>query len=56
MKILILSILLTSCVTPVHWSSEDHRETMVSCRAMCGKNRVRSYEPITAECTCINNK
>lgn len=56
MKVIFVCLFLTSCVTPKNWSSDDHRETMLACKIMCGKNRVKSYEPLTAECDCINNK
>lgn len=59
MKKLLFGILvacnLGGCVTPNKWSPEAHHLTMGECRVMCSK-AVRSYEPLTGECTCFASR
>ena len=52
MLTLVLALMLTGCVTPNKWSPSDHRDMMYSCRTVCGKDLVRSYEPLTGSCEC----
>lgn len=53
MKYLIIStILLQSCISPDHWTSQQHEEIMQRCRIMCGRNNVKSYSAWDAECRC----
>lgn len=52
--VIISSSHFISCVTPSKWEPESHQEVMLMCKAMCGKDRVKSYEPFTGTCECIN--
>lgn len=37
---------------PGRWEQREHRQMMRECRKMCGKERVRAYDPTIGECTC----
>lgn len=51
---LLLVTVLSSCVTPDHWSPDDHKDMMSRCRVMCGEYCVRSYDPWLGKCTCTS--
>lgn len=52
--LLLATTLLSSCVTPDHWSAESHRDMMAQCRIMCGDGCVHSYDPWTGQCKCTD--
>ena len=54
MKYLILTFLLTNCTTPNHWGPDSHQDMMYTCSATCGKNKMKSYEPLTGTCECYS--
>lgn len=54
--ILFLGVLwFSGCTTPEKWRPVDHHSSMKQCRVMCAK-QVRSYEPLTGECSCYQRK
>ena len=38
--------------TPSEWQPAEHRSNMLQCRAVCGKDKVESYDSLTGECKC----
>lgn len=53
--LLLVALVVPSCVTPENWSPESHRAAMRQCTLMCGKGRVRAYDPWSGECTCAGD-
>lgn len=52
MRIILLSLLLSSCVTPDEWSSSEHQRMLLKCRIACGDNDMASYDSWLAKCSC----
>ena len=51
-----LDEVVTPSVPPLEWAPREHRKIMYQCKMLCGENRVRSYDPLTGKCDCINDK
>jgi hypothetical protein len=54
--VLILSLLVTSCITPDNWKPEEHQKMMMRCYVMCKKTGAAGYDAWTAECSCNKRK
>lgn len=52
MKILLLTLVLTGCVTPNKWGSDAHQNMMYACQTMCTEGSVKRYSPLTGACEC----
>jgi hypothetical protein len=42
----------TRTTAPLQWGQDGHQKTMMTCRIMCGKHGVKSYETVVGQCEC----
>ena len=54
--VILWCVFLSSCLTVKHWGVDEHSDMMLQCRAICGKDNVQSYEPLTGTCECKEQK